>query len=58
MSKADNYNKYDYDQTSGEKHTGQRQYTVRSLVTRSGSEVYLQSRDQRFDTRRLMREDK
>ena len=27
MSKADNYNEYDYDQTSGEKYTGQRQYT-------------------------------
>ena len=28
MSKADNYNKYDYDQASGEKYTGRRQYII------------------------------
>ena len=32
MSKADNNNDYDYDQASGEKHTGRRQY----IIPRSG----------------------
>ena len=39
MSKADDYNKYDYHQALGEKHTGQRQYTIRDLSIRSASEV-------------------
>ena len=48
MLKADNNNNYDYDQASGEKHTGQKQYIilrteiwirslVRNLDQRSGS---------------------
>ena len=46
MSKADNNNDYNYDQASGEKQTGRRQYIIpgievriRSLITESGSEV-------------------
>ena len=47
MPKADNYNEYDYDQASGEKHMGQRQYTIRGLSMRSGSGVELRGLDQR-----------
>ena len=39
MSKADNYNKYNYDQVSGEKYTRQSQYTIRGLSMKSGSKV-------------------
>ena len=39
MSKANNYNKYNYDQESGGKHMGRKQYTIRGLVMRFGSEV-------------------
>ena len=39
MSKADNYDEYDYDQALGEKHTRQRRYTIKGLSMRSGSEV-------------------
>ena len=46
MLKADNNNDYDYDQASGEKQTGQKQYIIpetevwiKSLVTESRSEV-------------------
>ena len=46
MFKADNNNDYNYDQASGEKQTGQRQYIIpgnevwiKSLVTESGSEI-------------------
>ena len=39
MSKADNYNEYNYIQALGEKHTGRRQYTIRGLSMKSGSEV-------------------
>ena len=39
MLKADNYNKYDYDQALSEKHTRQRQYTIRGLSMKSGLEV-------------------
>ena len=39
MLKADNYNEYDYDQASGEKHMGRKRYTIRGLSMRSGSEV-------------------
>ena len=39
MSKADNYNEYDYNQALGEKHTGQKQYTIRGLSMWSGLEV-------------------
>ena len=28
IPKSDNYNEYDYDQVSGEKHTGERQYII------------------------------
>ena len=47
MPKADNYNEYDYDQASGEEHAKQRQYTIRGLSMRSGSEVELRGLDQR-----------
>ena len=40
MSKVDNYNEYDYDQALGEKHIDQRQYTIRGLVIKSGSEIW------------------
>ena len=39
MLKADNYNEYNYNQASGEKHMGRRQYTIRSPSMRSRSEV-------------------
>ena len=39
MSKADNYNKYNYDQALSEKHIGQKQYTIRGLSMKSGSEI-------------------
>ena len=46
MSKADNNNDYDYDQASGEKQTGRRQYIIleievriRNLITEFGLEV-------------------
>ena len=64
MPKEDNYNEYNYDQVLGEKHTGQSQYTIKSLSIKTGPEVWLQSRDQRSglsqrsDIRRLMKEDK
>ena len=51
MSKADNYNEYNYDQLLGKKYTGQKRYTIRGLSMRSGL-------SQRSDTRRLMKEDK
>ena len=31
IPKSDNYNEYNYDQVSGEKHTGQRQYIIPGL---------------------------
>ena len=49
---------------SGEKHTRQRQYNIRDLSTKSGSEVQLRSQDQRSgssqrsDIKKLMQEDK
>ena len=58
MLKADNYNKYDYDQASGEKLTRRRRYTLRGLSMRLGLEIQLRSRDQKSDIRRLMKEDK
>ena len=64
MLKADNYTEYNYDQASGEKHMGQKQYTIKGLSIRSESGVELQSWDQRSgssqrsDIRRLMKEDK
>ena len=63
MSKVDNYNKYNYDQASGEKYMGRRQYIIKDLSMRSGLGVELQSWDQRSgssqrsDIRRLMKED-
>ena len=48
MSKVDNYNKYYYDQALVEKHTGRRQYTIRDLSMRSGSEVELRGLEKRF----------
>ena len=39
MLKADNYNKYDYNQVLGEKYTGRRQYTIRGLNMRFRLEV-------------------
>ena len=46
ISKVDNNNNYDYNQTSGEKQAGQRQYIIfgtevqiKSLITEWGSEV-------------------
>ena len=47
MSKADNYNEYDYNQASGEEHAGRRRYTIRGLSIGSGSGVKLQGLDQR-----------
>ena len=47
MFKADNYNEYNYNQTSSKKHTRQKQYTIRGLNMRFRLEVLLQSRDQR-----------
>ena len=64
MSKADNYNEYDYDQASayGTKAIhhprSEHEVWIRSLVTRSRSEVYLQSQDQGSNIKRLMKEDK
>ena len=46
MSKADNYNKYNYDQASGEKYTGQRRYTIRGLATKSRPEIWHQEVDE------------
>ena len=46
MSKADNYNEYDYDQASDEKHTDQRWYTIRDLITKSGPEIWYQEVDE------------
>ena len=47
MPKADNYNKYNYNQTLGEEYVGRRQYTIRGLSMRSGSGVKLRGLDQR-----------
>ena len=47
MPKSDNYNKYNYDQASGEEYAGQRQYTIRGLSMRSGSGVKLRGLNQR-----------
>ena len=47
MPKVDNYNKYNYDQVSGEEHAGQRRYTIRGLSMRSGSGVKLRGLNQR-----------
>ena len=43
MSIADNYNEYDYNQVLGEKHIGQRQYTIRDLSMKFGLEVWIKS---------------
>ena len=43
MSKAYNYNDYNYDQVMDEKHMGRKQYTIRDLITKSGSEVWIES---------------
>ena len=47
MLKADNYNEYNYNQASGEKHMEQRRYTFRGLSMRSRSEVKLRGLDQK-----------
>ena len=51
MLKANNNNDYNYDQASGEKQTGQRQYIIfiievwiKSLITESESEVLIESK--------------
>ena len=38
IPKPDNYNEYDYNQALGEKQTGRRQYIIKGLSMRSGSE--------------------
>ena len=48
MSKTDNNNDYDYDQTSGEKHATHHPWT-RGLSMKAGPEVSLQSLGQRSE---------
>ena len=50
MSKADNNNDYDYDQTLSEKHAKATYYPwTRGLSMKAGPEVSLQSLGQRFE---------
>ena len=44
--KADNYNKYNYYQALGKKHTGQRRYTIKCLSMRSSYKVRIKGLDQ------------
>ena len=45
MSKADNYNEYNYDQALGKKHMGQKQHTIRGLSMRLSYEVGIKDLD-------------